>query len=160
MSFGEGDVFSFFYLPSLLLPPSPPVFSQKSGQFCTRYNGTRSRGRCKFRNVGSLATCSRCIPAVFSRHPNRRRALSRVVGLSAFAWMRYLCIGLFSATLPLCRSLSVQPPARPPHPSLSRAHYLSRSSVLSPLPPRITANNECIRNPTFLCPSVARFFVS
>lgn len=36
------------------------------------YNGTRSpcRGRCKFRNVGSLATCSRCIPAVFSWHPN------------------------------------------------------------------------------------------
>lgn len=126
MSFGEGDVFPFF-LPLLC------VFGQKPGQFCTRYNGTRSRGRCKFRNVGSLATCSRCIPAVFSRHPNRRRALSRVVGLSAFAWMRYLCIGLFSATLPLCRSLSVQPP-RPPHPSLSCAHYLSRSSV-SPLPP-------------------------
>lgn len=26
--------------------------------------------------------------------------------------------------------------------------------------PHITANNECIRNPTFLCSSVARFFVS
>lgn len=157
----KGTYFLFFFL---LLPSSfflsHPVFGQKSGQFCTRYNGTRCRGRCKFRNVGSLATCSRCIPAVFSRHPNR--ALSRVVGLSAFAWMRYLCIGLFSATLPLRRSLSVQPPARPPHPSLSRAHYLSRSTVLSSLPPlpRITANNECIRNPTFLCPSVARFFVS
>lgn len=36
------------------------------------YNGTRCpcRGRCKFWNVGSLATCSRCIPAVFSLHPN------------------------------------------------------------------------------------------
>lgn len=147
MSFGEGDVFPFF-LPLLC------VFGQKPGQFCTRYNGTRSRGRCKFRNVGSLATCSRCIPAVFSRHPNRRRALSRVVGLSAFAWMRYLCIGLFSATLPLCRSHQ-----------LVHLTPLSLAPTISPVPrcppsPRITANNECIRNPTFLCPSVARFFVS
>lgn len=31
MSFGEGDVFSFFYLPSLLPPPSPPRFQPKVG---------------------------------------------------------------------------------------------------------------------------------
>lgn len=62
---------------------------------------------------------------------------------------------------PLCLSVA---------PSLSNHQLvhltpLSLAPTISPVPrcppsPRITANNECIRNPTFLCPSVARFFVS
>lgn len=32
-----------------------------------------SSRRCKFRNVGSLATCSRCIPAISSSTPTREK---------------------------------------------------------------------------------------
>ena len=48
------------------------ISSGRAGQFRPRTMGhvPLCRGRCKFRNAGSLATCSWCIPAVFSRHPN------------------------------------------------------------------------------------------
>lgn len=74
--------------------------------------------RRKFRNVGSLATCSRCIPAVFSPSTPTTGPFEScwVVGLSAFAWTRYLCIGLFSSSLTLAlrpRRLSLSL-SRPP----------------------------------------------
>lgn len=58
-----------------------------------------------------------------------------------------LCPTTDSSTSPLSLAPTISPVPLP--------------GVVPPSPsPYITANNECIRNPTFLCPSVARFFVS
>lgn len=144
----------------LLLPPPPPFSSKSRGNFVhTVQWDTLPRPL-------QISECRQPCD-LFSVHSSRLLAapqqaqgpLSRVVGLSAFAWMRYLCIGLFPASLSNHRLVHLTPLSL----SLSRAHYLSRSSPRCCPPscsPYITANNECIRNPTFLCPSVARFFVS
>lgn len=96
---------------------------------------------------------------LFSVHSSRllaapQQAQGPFPELSAFAWMRYLCIGLFSLSnhrLVHLTPLSLAPTISP----------VPLPGVVPPSPsPYITANNECIRNPTFLCPSVARFFVS
>lgn len=96
-----------------------PVFGQKPGQF--RTHGTMGHVAEAVANFGMSAALR---PVLGAFQPSSRgtptgaEPLSRVVGLSAFAWMRYLCIGLFS--LSNHRLVHLTP--------LSRAHYLSRSS--------------------------------
>lgn len=94
-----------------------PVFGQKPGQF--RTHGTMGHVAEAVANFGMSAALR---PVLGAFQPSSRGTptgagpLSRVVGFRLDAVSLYRFI------------LSVQPPARPPHPSLSRAHYLSRSS--------------------------------
>lgn len=84
------------------------IWSGEQGNFRPRTMGhvPLCRGRCKFRNVGSLATCSWCIPAVFSRHPNSTGPFEScwLVGFRLDAVSLYRFILHLSAPLCLAQS--------------------------------------------------------
>lgn len=115
----------------LLLPPPPPFSSKSRGNFVhTVQWDTLPRPL-------QISECRQPCD-LFSVHSSRLLAapqqaqgpLSRVVGLSAFAWMRYLCIGLFPASLSNHRLVHLTPLSL----SLSRPLSLPfLSPVLSPL---------------------------
>lgn len=85
------------------LLPFYAFFGQRPGQFRTRTMGHVARAEA----VANFGMSAALRPVLGAFQPSSRgtptaQALSRVVGLSAFAWMRYLCIGLFSTSSPLC----------------------------------------------------------
>lgn len=157
----EGDVFPFFFSFFFPLPSSSPIpFSAKSrGNFV---HGTMGHVAEAVANFGMSAALR---PVLGAFQPSSRGTptgpfpellacrLSPGCGIS---------VSVYSP--PLCLSVA---PSLSNH-QLVRLTPLSLAPTISPVPrccplpplPRITANNECIRNPTFLCPSVARFFVS